>query len=400
LPTTSQPKLPPVMLLGDTFGYPAGVSHGVTTYYLNVIPALLRAGVDLTVCLLREPHPAAQKLERLGIHPIFLGAHRMNPFVATRVAQLAKQRGCRILHAGGMKGTLMARVAARVVPAQVLIHVHDHDIPPLPVRLLHRVLARPTDLGICVSRAVGETAERAYYVRHDRVRVVHNGLDLERFRQQVRPDARSRLRKDLSIPDDSRVLALIGRFYVEKGHEEMIRMMPAIVARCPDVVLILVGDGPYRRDCENLAEQLKIEPHVRFLGQRHDVPELLAASDLLVMPSHIEGFPLAVVEALALGRPVVGYDVGGMGEAVEHGRTGELVPARNMDAFVAAVVSMLDDRVALDAYSKRALAAADQFSVDAHVAGLLECYKEAMLASSADVAPRTTAADSRKALDG
>jgi hypothetical protein len=71
-----------------------------------------------------------------------------------------------------------------------------------------------------------------------------------------------------------------------------------------------------------------------------------------------------------------------------------------MDAFVAAVVSMLDDRVALDAYSKRALAAADQFSVDAHVAGLLECYKEAMLASSADVAPRTTAADSRKALDG
>jgi glycosyltransferase involved in cell wall biosynthesis len=294
----------------------------------------------------------------------------------------------------------MARVAARVVPAQVLIHVHDHDIPPLPVRLLHRAFARPTDLGICVSRAVGETAERAYYVRHDRVRVVHNGLDLERFRQQVRPDARSRLRKDLSIPDDSRVLALIGRFYVEKGHEEMIRMMPAIVARCPDVVLILVGDGPYRRDCENLAEQLKIEPHVRFLGQRHDVPELLAASDLLVMPSHIEGFPLAVVEALALGRPVVGYDVGGMGEAVEHGRTGELVPARNMDAFVAAVVSMLDDRVALDAYSKRALAAADQFSVDAHVAGLLECYKEAMLASSADVAPRTTAADSRKALDG
>jgi len=400
LPTTLAAELPPVMLLGDTFGYPSGVSHGVTTYYLNVIPALLRAGVDLTVCLLREPHPAAEKLERFGIKPIFLSAHRMNPFVATRVAQLAKQRGCRILHAGGMKGALMARVAARVVPAQVLVHVHDHDIPPLPVRLLHRAFARPTDLGICVSRAVGETAEKAYYVRHDRVRVVHNGLDLERFRQQVRPDARSRVRADLAVPADSRVLALIGRFYVEKGHQEMIRMMPAIAARCPDVVLLLVGDGPYRRDCESLAEQLNVQPHVRFLGQRSDVPELLAASDLLVMPSHIEGFPLAVVEALALGRPVVGYDVGGMGEAVEHGRTGELVPARSMDAFVAAVVSMLDDRVALDAYSKRALAAAEQFSVDAHVAKLLECYAEAMRPATPDVAPRTAAADSPKALDG
>ena len=391
LPTTTPAKLPPVMLLGDTFGYPSGVSHGVTTYYLNVIPALLRAGVDLTVCLLREPHPAAEKLERLGIKPIFLSAHRMNPFVAKRVAQLAKQRSCRILHAGGIKGTLMARVAARAVPAQVLVHVHDHDIAPLPVRLLHRVFARPTDLGICVSRAVGETAENAYYVRHDRVRVVHNGLDLERFRQ-IRPDARSRLRADLAVPANSRVLAMIGRFYVEKGQEEMIRMMPAIAARCPDVVLILAGDGPYRRDCENLAEQLNLQPHVRFLGQRNDVPELLAASDLLVMPSHIEGFPLAVVEALALGRPVVGYDVGGMGEAVEHGQTGELVPARNMDAFVAAVVSMLDDRVALDAYSKRALAAAEQFSVDAHVAKLLECYMEATQAMTSDFTRRTAAA--------
>jgi glycosyltransferase involved in cell wall biosynthesis len=272
-----------------------------------------------------------------------------------------------------------------------LVHVHDHDIAPLPVRLLHRVFARPTDLGICVSRAVGQTAENAYYVRHDRVRVVHNGLDLERFRQ-IRPDARSRLRADLAVPANSRVLAMIGRFYVEKGQEEMIRMMPAIAARCPDVVLILAGDGPYRRDCENLAEQLNLQPHVRFLGQRNDVPELLAASDLLVMPSHIEGFPLAVVEALALGRPVVGYDVGGMGEAVEHGQTGELVPARNMDAFVAAVVSMLDDRVALDAYSKRALAAAEQFSVDAHVAKLLECYMEATQAMTSDFTPRTAAA--------
>jgi hypothetical protein len=71
-----------------------------------------------------------------------------------------------------------------------------------------------------------------------------------------------------------------------------------------------------------------------------------------------------------------------------------------MDAFVAAVVSMLGDRVALDAYSKRALAAAEQFSVDAHVAGLLDCYREATQASSEVAAPRTTAADSRKALDG
>jgi glycosyltransferase involved in cell wall biosynthesis len=367
-------KLPPVMLLGDTFGYPAGVSHGVTTYYLNVVPPLSRV-VDLTVCLLREPHPAAHELEHAGINPIFFSAHRMNPFVALQVAVLAKQRGCRILHASGMKAVWVARVVARLLDASVLVHVHDHKIPPGPVRLLHRMFARPTDLGICVSRAVGDNAQASYYVARDRLRTVYNCLDLSRFRQ-IAPDARLRVRAELGIRSDARVLALVGRFYAAKGQEEMIRMMPAIAARCPDVVLILVGDGPCRAACESLAAQLNIQSHLRFLGQRGDVADLLEASDLVVMPSQNEGFPLAVIEALAIGRPVVGFDVGGMGEAVDRGETGELVPARDMDAFIAAVVSLLDDPAALAAYSKRAFAAAEEFSISSHVAKLLECYGE------------------------
>ena len=113
--------------------------------------------------------------------------------------------------------------------------------------------------------------------------------------------------------------------------------------------------------------RLNIQAHLRFLGQRNDVADLLDASDLVVVPSQTEGFPLAVVEALAIGRPVVGYDVGGIGEAVDRGQTGELVPARDMEAFVDAVVSLLDDRAALAAYSKRAFAAAEEFSIGSHV---------------------------------
>jgi glycosyltransferase involved in cell wall biosynthesis len=346
----------------------------VTTYYLNVVPPLSRE-VDLTVCLLREPHPAARELEGVGIKPIFFSAHRMDPFVVRQVASLVKQRGCRIIHASGMKAVLVARVVARLFDASMLVHVHDNNVPPMPVRFLHRSFARPTDLGICVSRAVCDTARTSYYVGRDRLRIVYNGIDLSRFRR-VAPDARPRVRADLGIPSDARVLALIGRFYAVKGHEEMIRMMPAIAARCPDAVLIMAGDGPNRPGCESLAAQLNIQSQVRFLGQRNDVADLLGASDVLVVPSQIEGFPLAVVEALAIGRPVVGYDVGGVGEAVDAGQTGQLVPARNMDAFVAAVVSLLDDRATLAAFSKRASIAAEKFSIEAHVAKLLECYEE------------------------
>jgi len=366
--------LPPVMLLGDKFGYPSGVSHGLTTYYLNVVPHLSRE-VDLTVCLLREPHPAARELNSAGIEPVFFSARRWNPFVVLQVAALAKQRGCRIIHAGGIKAALVARAVARLLDASVLVHVHDEKIPPASIRFLHRMFARPTDLGICVSRAVSENAHGSYYLARNRLRIVHNGVELERFRQ-IAPDARHRVRAELDIPSNARVLALIGRFYVLKGHEEMIRMMCAIATRCPDVVLILAGDGPDRLACESLAAQLGVKSHLRFLGQRNDVAALLEASDLVVMPSHTEGFPLAVVEALAIGRPVVGYDVGGIGEAIDCGQTGRLVPARNMDAFVDAVVSLLEDRATLAAYSKRAFAAAEKYSSSAHVASLLECYEE------------------------
>jgi len=363
------------------------VSHGGTAYFLNVIPALLRAGVDLTVCMLREPHPAAQELERYGAAPIFLSAHRMNPFVAFRVAEIAKRKGCRILHAGGMKATLMARMAARVTPAQVLVHVHDLSYPNAVISTLHRAFARPTDLGICVSRAVEEVTAKGYHIERDRLRVVHNGIRLERF-LNVPADSRTRVRESLGIAADSPVLAMIGRFYREKGHLDMVRMMAGITSRCPNAVLLLVGDGPDRAACEGLAEQLGLTARLRFLGQRGDLPELLSASDLVVMPSHTEGLPIAAIEALACGKPVVGFDVGGMSEVIEHGKCGVLVKARDMQAFVSAVVSLLEDPRARGTYASQAVAVANKFGIDSHIAGLLKCYAEAALSLGAKPAQR------------
>ena len=365
----------PVLLLGDSFGYPAGVTHGATAYFLNVAPALVRAGVDLTFCMLREPHPAARALERDGITPLFLGAHRWNPLVVFKVAAIVRERGCRVIHASGLKATLIARIASRLSPAGVVVHIHDMYYPD-PVRILHRIFARPTDFAVCVSHAVRDVALNGYYVAPDHVRVVHNAIFLERFRN-VAADARSRIRAALGIPAQSPVLVMIGRFYIEKGHLDMVRMMAPIVARCPDTILMFAGDGPDRPACEALAAELGIASSLRFLGQRDDIPEVIAAADLAVLPSHTEGLPIAGIEALAGGRPVVGFDVGGMAEAIYHERSGIIVKAADKEAFVDAVVSLLQDRKLLATYSANAAIAAGDFSVEGHVAGLLKCYAEA-----------------------
>ena len=149
--------LPPVMILADHFGYADGVRHGVTTYLLHVLPLLAAAGVEMTVCFLRAPHAAAADLHALGIRPVFFDAGKWDPTVALRIAGLARHRGVRLLHATGVKGTLAARIAARLTGARTLLHMHDLNDPGA-LSVAQRLAAQPTDAAVCVSQAVCELA--------------------------------------------------------------------------------------------------------------------------------------------------------------------------------------------------------------------------------------------------
>jgi glycosyltransferase involved in cell wall biosynthesis len=230
-------------------------------------------------------------------------------------------------------------------------------------------------MAVCVSAAVAPLAVDRYNVRPDRVRVIHNGIRLDRF-TSLPPEARAQLRQSLGLGNETPVLLLAGRMHPIKGHRAMLRMMPAIVRRCPDIVLLLAGDGPERGACEAMAGQLGIDRHLRFLGQRRDVPELLQACDVVVVPSESEGFCLVAVEAFATSRPVVAFDSGGVREVVEDGVTGWVVPAGGENAFVDAVVSLLLDARRRAEFGSRARLAAGQFGIEQHVQRLLDVYRE------------------------
>jgi glycosyltransferase involved in cell wall biosynthesis len=156
----------------------------------------------------------------------------------------------------------------------------------------------------------------------------------------------------------------------------MLQAMPAIVRECPDALLLVAGDGPERAACEAIVAQGGLGRHVMFLGQRRDIPELLHACDLLVIPSQSEGLPIAAIEAHAAGRPVVGFDVGGVSEVVQDGVTGRVVPAADLVALADATSSLLKDAAALAAYGDAARRVAQSFGLDAHVRSLIACYRE------------------------
>ena len=375
--TDKLPPVPPVLILGDHFGYPGGVMHGVTTYYLHVIPALLDSGLDVHACFLREPHPAAAPLRAKGIEPQFLSAGKWNPLVAFKVAAIIRKHRCQIVHACGMKAGIIARMAARMADAKAIVHVHDLLYPSPAVGWMHRMAARPSDFGIGVSQAVRKVVIEGYRVVPEHARVILNGIPLEHVRK-VPPTARSHMRATLGIPEQAGVMAMIARMHPIKGHRSMLRIMSRIVAEKPDSVLLLAGDGPERAACEALTDELGLRKNVQFLGLRKDVPELLAASDIAVIPSDSEGLPTVAIEASAAARTTVGFDAGGLRDIITDGVSGRLIAPGDEAGFAAAIVDLFSDRDKLLEYGQRALASSDRFTVESHIRELVKCYREAI----------------------
>jgi glycosyltransferase involved in cell wall biosynthesis len=165
------------------------------------------------------------------------------------------------------------------------------------------------------------------------------------------------------------------RLYSRKGHIHLLQAATLV----PDALFVLAGDGPERARLEECARQLGVAARVRFLGQRQDIPQLLASCDLFVLPSLYEGLPLSVLEAMAAGKPVIATAIRGTDEAVIHGKTGLLVAPGNPVDLAAAIRKLLSDR-ALAAQLAQAGKArvAQEFSAEAMVQGASRVYEEAL----------------------
>ena len=131
-----------VLFVNDHLGYPGGVIHGATRYFLNVLPRLNRDEIDLKVCFFRERHPAAEQLEAAGICPIFLNRRKWDLRVLRDLIHLVREHDADILHLNGMKGCLLGRCAARVTGRHAIIHLHDVNPPGLVTGFLQRRVAR------------------------------------------------------------------------------------------------------------------------------------------------------------------------------------------------------------------------------------------------------------------
>lgn len=236
----------------------------------------------------------------------------------------------------GCRHALMAAKLGRVPGITATLHLYS-GISEVPRRWFkQRVQAAMIKLYIAVSNGVKERLSCDLAVPETKLRVVHNGVPIS----QVDQGRCSALREAFLHGSNRPIILTPARLHDQKGHQYLLEA----AVQVPEAIFLLAGDGPERSRLEEQTRILGIESRVRFLGQRDDVQQLLAICDLFVLPSLYEGFPLSVLEAMAAGKPVIATRIIGTEEAVDHGKTGLLVPAQSAAELAVAIRTLLSDR--------------------------------------------------------
>jgi glycosyltransferase involved in cell wall biosynthesis len=317
---------------------------GAENALLMLIESLDREAWQPT--LLLGAGPGADRLaelaEDLGATTLRVAPMPLGPAGARRVPKLARTlRSERpdLFHAHlssplSAKWGLAAAVIARLPTVATVQLIPDYE-PDWSSRFQLRALARGVDRYIAVSRDIAAELSGRFRWPAEKIDVVYNAVSLERFGSAAPQGLRSRLTDGRAAP----LVLTPARLTEQKGHPVLLRA----AAEVPEVVFALAGDGPLRAGLEAEADRLGVGERVVFLGHRTDIPDLLAACDIFALPSLYEGSSLAVLEAMAAGRPVVSSSIGGTAELIEDGENGLLVPPGEVAPLVAALRRLIGD---------------------------------------------------------
>ncbi len=298
-------------------------------------------------------------------------------FWIRRLAALIRAAKVDIVHGFIFPTYSVTAVAARLARARAISGVRSLGLGPerqFPLTWFEKFGNRLTDCAVANSEAVRQALISRDPRIAPRCRVIHNGVDVA---PGGADPSTSAARPALGLDAADLVIAVIANFHAYKGHTDILEVHAQLVKSHPHAVLLLAGSGREEGDLRALADRVGISARVRFLGQTDGVLDLLEASDILLHASRQEGFPNAILQAMAAGRPVVATRVGGVSEQVVSGTTGLLVEAGDRPAMLAALRELADApgrRAAMGAAGRER--AASLFSWDRAIAAHEALYEE------------------------
>lgn len=364
-----------VFHLCDKFGIRGARTHGVSRLFTWWFPRFDPSRFDVRLVGIRPEDDASAYLRRQGLEPICLGRGRFSPAAITDLLRLVRRERPHILHAHGYATSNFARLIAPLTGTRTIVHEHA-AFPSIPLyqRPVDRLLAGRTDLGIAVSASTRDFMVRDRFLPAEKVRVVFNGAPLEEFKPP--PGERVRAERErLGFGPGERVVGTVGRLDPQKGTAYFLQAAARLLRRCPDLRIVVAGDGHLLEQHREEARALGIADRTVFAGFCEDVPALQSLLDVQVFPSLWEGTPLTLFEAMSMARPIVSTAVDGLAEVLRDRENGLLVPPRDPEALADAVSELLENPRLARALAMRAEVDSRCYDVGLTVNRLEELYQ-------------------------
>jgi glycosyltransferase involved in cell wall biosynthesis len=354
-----------------------GTNGGAQEHVFSLLTRLDRSRYIPSVVSL-SPGSAVRRLASIGIPSLILDEADDAIAVGALTAHLAEIRAD-VLHNHMYRAELVGTRAAIALSEighrrpYVVSTIHSSRVRSPEDREQLRILTPRMDRLIAVSHAIVRKIDDEG--RHGApVSLVYNGVDLHRYDHQ---EPCCTLREEYGLSQDSQIVGCVARLEPEKGHRTLLEAWSLVLGRVPDACLLIVGEGSLRDDLERQAAGLGIAGRVVVAGRRDDIPAVTAALDVAVLPSYREAQGLVVLEAMALSRPIVATNVGGIPEMIENGVSGLLVPPHDAAALADAISRLLLDHPLADTLARNGHDVVhDRFSAELMVRTVEDIYDD------------------------
>jgi glycosyltransferase involved in cell wall biosynthesis len=357
---------------------------GAENLTLSIMKQLDRDRYDFRVCFFKEKHgnPIKDELLKIGI-PVDM-VHMPNlrhPANLPKLIKYLRTYRPQVIHTQLQFANILGNIAAAVLGMPSISTLHTVDNPVKTTSYWRNQITWFVLRNLCSKVIAVSENTRQFHISkgkipEDKIVTIYNGIDISSFRP-LDKSGFAKKRRSLNLPPDGLVFTTIAVLRKLKGIQFMIEAMPEILKLTPDFRYLIVGDGEYGETLKKLVSTSNLGGHVVFTGQRKDIPEILAISDVFVLPTLTEALPTVLIEAMAAQKAIIASNVGGVPEMVENEKNGLLVPPADPVSLANACSQLAQDTKRREAMAKQGyLIAHEKFEIKKLIHKLNDLYDE------------------------
>lgn len=340
----NQSKKINILQLCEHFGGNKSSLHGVARSFIWWLPKFDQSKFNIYLCSRKGYDAAAEQMIQQNIHPLFLGYGKSNPLNLIKLIFLIRKLKIHIIHAHGFGSCMWARLAQFFLNIEVIVHGRaNYGFVPFSMKFIEKVLGPKTKYALAVSESTQMFMHQMRYIPLKNIEVIYNGIPLETI-PKITTLKISELRKKYHMPDHAFVVGTVGRVVSHKGHLDVFKALKTLIPNNPNIYYWVIGDGDYMDTLKTWVHQNDLSRHILLLGFQKNILELIQCLDIQIFPSHMEGTPNTLYEALAVGNCIIACPSDGQGEILTNKDTALIYETGNHQQLAQCIESLFHNK--------------------------------------------------------